>query len=181
MRRCIFFLLLFFGVEVKAQNFPYTHQTDVGVLLSSGGSASFTAQTFNGIEVDKWKMDVGTVLGVDTYSPITLLPVQAGLKFHPFQFKNIQPSFNLSSGYGFSLLHQKTDVTSKGGFLIHPSMGVRIKGHKKAAFNLTVGYKYQKAAVTVFNHDDFIFGPSSFISMNDYTFKRVFLSFGISF
>lgn len=176
--------LLVIGNLVKAQNLPYTNQTEAGILIGEGVSPSFSAQTFNGVKIKKWKLEAGLTAGVDIYQEITVLPLAAGIKWNPFDKEDISPFISLNAGYGFDWLQRKVENQEyEGGYMINPSVGLRIKTKKAVKLNLSLGYKQQRAVIypNQFTLFDSFAGTQNMEAKDEYKFRRLNLSFGLSF
>lgn len=177
------FSIVILTVIAKAQNLPYVNQTDVGLLFGDEELRSFSIQTFSGVVIEKWKLQLGLVTGIDVYQQITLIPLAPSFKYFPFSNKKTNPFLSLNVGYAFSGLKKFDDnQVSEGGLLINPSLGLRFKTQRKAAFNFNLGYKTQKG--TVITYTDNFSSPNPRLRnkvVDEYTFKRVSMTLGISF
>ena len=165
-----------------AQNMPYTNQTEIGLLAGEGIDPSFSVQTFNGFKIKEWNVEAGLNTGVDIYKQFTLLPVSIGLKWFSANPGTVSPFIGLNAGYGLDWLQRREpNQKYEGGFMINPSVGIRIKTQARYKLNLSLGYKEQKAVI----HQSQIFESfSSFFApqMKDtYRFKRISLNLGLSF
>lgn len=178
--RILAFILLVFISEAKAQNYPYSVQADVGLLLGNSVLPSFSAQIFNGVRIDKWKIEAGIISGADIYKQITVLPLAAGLKWVPLRSGSLSPFIGLSAGYGFDWLQRRAESYSYGGGgMFNPSIGVRIKTKGKAKMNLGLGLKQQNASIYQTYYD--MGGKPVNTTKEEYTFSRVSISYGLSF
>jgi len=178
--RILAFILIVFISKAKAQNYPYSFQADAGLLIGNSVLPSFTTQIFNGVRIDKWKIEAGIVSGVDIYKQITVLPLAAGLKWMPFRSRSLSPFIGLSAGYGFDWLQRRSESYSyRGGAMFNPSIGVKIKTKWKASMNLGLGFKQQNASVyqTYYGMGG---KPISAIE-EEYTFSRLSINYGLSF
>jgi hypothetical protein len=178
----VIFLLILFKLT-GAQNLPYVNQTDVGLLIGNKSVVSFSAQSFNGVIIDKWKIHLGFITGIDVYQPITFIPLAPSIKYLPFSTKKTNPYLSLTAGYSFSGLKKFQDnQIGYGGILFNPSLGLRFKSQRKAAFNLNFGYKIQKGKVVTLS-DSFISPNPRFKNkiVDNYTFKRISFTLGLSF
>ena len=169
-------------IVAKAQNLPYVNQTDVGLLIGDNVLGSFSAQSFNGVVIDKWKIYLGFIIGIDIYQPLTVIPLAPSIKFLPFNSKKTNPYLSLTAGYAFSGLNKFEDNRSKkGGILFNPSIGLRFKTKRKAAFNLNMGYKIQNSSITTFSNSFTVNPRLRNKTVDKYTFSRLSLTLGISF
>ena len=69
------FCMILIITGVRAQDMPYTNQTEAGLLLGTGVVPAFTVQMFNGVRINKWNVEAGLNAGIDIYPQITILPV----------------------------------------------------------------------------------------------------------
>ncbi|RYC68290.1 MULTISPECIES: hypothetical protein [Spirosoma] len=120
-------------------------QTATGPDVTVENKVSFTAQTFNGVQLTR-QLAVGGVVGIDWYRAALLMPVGAGIRFdfvrHPR--KNVRLFGMADAGYGFAWLHQgSTGYETNGGLMLNPGLGLRLGRPASSAFILTVGYKRQ--------------------------------------
>ena len=176
------FSFLIITLISEAQNLPHVNQTDVGLLIGDNVSESFSAQSFNGVDIDKWKIHLGFIIGIDIYQPLTVIPLAPSIKFFPFDNKKTNPYLSLTAGYAFSALNKFEDNRSgKGGILFNPSIGLRFKTKRKAAFNLNLGYKSQKSTITTFSNSFTINPRLRNKTVDKYTFKRISFTLGLSF
>lgn len=81
---------------------------------------------------------------------------------------------------GLALLNRgSAEKDYRGGFVLNPNLGFRIKTRTKARFNLGLGYNYQKAGIVYKSFDDL--GKTLSETIEKYSFGRVALNFGIGF
>lgn len=179
----IVFIFLILPSILKAQKLPYVNQTDIGFLLGNNNILSFSGQSFNGVVIDKWKIHLGLIVGVDVYEPLTVIPLAPSIKFLPFDSKKTNTYLSLTAGYAFSGLNRFIDDRNeKGGILFNPSFGIRLKSQRKAAFNINAGYKIQKSRIETFSNSLISPDPRfKDIEIDEYTFRRISLTLGISF
>ena len=180
----IMVILLFFVILARAQQLPYTNQTDAGLLMGPASKAAFSAQTFHGVKIIRWKIEAGINAGVDIYPQLTILPVSAGFKWNPFNAHRISPLLGLSAGYGFGLQdRQKDELKHLGGYIFNPTLGLRVKTKSSAKLNLGIGYRQQKA-VNRQNFDSNILNSFSswpILLKEEYKLRKISLTVGISF
>ena len=67
------FCMILIITGVRAQDMPYTNQTEAGLLLGTGVVPAFTVQMFNGVRINKWNVEAGITSGIDIYDQITIL------------------------------------------------------------------------------------------------------------
>lgn len=185
--RSFYAILLFviLSTQGQAQKLPFTNHTELGLLAGDGTKPSFSFQTFNGIKIQKWQLEVGINTGLDVYSPVIILPLSASLAWNPFSSRVISPIVSVNAGYGFGWLKSGNEnAETTGGFLINPSIGLRIKTKDAAKLNIGLGFRQQKAVTRQtfdFYLDDFAGGPPDLETQDEYQFRRVSLTLGLSF
>lgn len=186
MRLTIIALLLLASSCLKAQNLPYVNHIEAGILTATGRKPSFSAQTFNGVRIEKWKLETGIIAGVDIYQEMTLLPISAGFKWNPLNNLPVSPYMSFNAGYAFDWFQRQSDGTKyDGGYSLHPSLGMRIKTKNATTVYMGVGYRQQRAVVRQTIQSIGLF-PGSFGAIPDlqskeeYKYRRISLSFGIS-
>lgn len=151
-------LLVFGNVRAQSGSHPltYVNYTEVGGLfgrVASGSSAaqlvenklSFTAQTFNGVQVSQ-RLAVGGLVGIDWYKAALVMPVGAGLRFDLARnpYRNVRVLAIADAGYGFTWLNKSsTGYELKGGLMLNPGLALRVGKPSTNAFLLSVSYKRQ--------------------------------------
>lgn len=186
MRAFIIVVLLLTSALLQAQNLPFINHTEAGILAATGRAPSFTAQTFNGLKINKLKLEAGITAGVDIYQEMTLLPVSAGVKWNPLNNLPVSPYISFNAGYSFNWLQRQSDNTEyDGGYILHPSMGVRIKTKNANGIFIGLGYRQQRAVIRQnaqpmgLFYDSF--GPMpNMLSKEEYKFRRISLTLGLS-
>ena len=179
-------MLLLVSPFIKAQRLPYVNHTEVGILAATGRDPSFTGQTFNGVKINKWKLEAGITAGVDIYQEMTLLPISAGFKWNPWNNLAASPYISFNAGYGFDWLQRQSDDTKyDGGYVLHPSLGVRIKTRSSTQVYLGLGFRQQRAVIRQNNQTpglfyDYFAGIPDMQAKEEYRFRRLSLSFGLS-
>jgi hypothetical protein len=175
--RTLGIILFLFCTAVKAQNRPFINQTEIGILAGDVEDPSFSAQTFYGVRLAKSNFEAGLTAGIDDYEQLSMLPVGMRFNWNPFITHLISPYLSLNAGYGCDWLQPATETQwYKGGFMINPSMGLRIKTTTVPFLSLNIGYKTQHA--TVYGSDRL---KQFFITKDKYTFNRLSLGVGVSF
>ena len=176
-------LFIAFAIHANAQKIKFVTQVNAGYLLGQNTKSIFTVQNFSGVNIPKYNVDLGFVIGYDHYQPIKILPFAFAIKHTFSSSMKASPYLMLNTGYGFGL-KDKSEIhtTYKGGFMLNPSMGLMFNKNGKVGYHLAVGYKTQKATVTQYpdNPSDFIWYTPSVTTAN-YKLKKVMLSLGISF
>jgi len=186
MRKIIIAVLLLISPFLQAQNLPFVNHTEAGILAATGRNPSFTAQTFNGVKIDKWKLEAGITAGVDIYQDMTILPISAGLKWNPLNHRAVSPYISFNAGYGFNWLQRQNDDTKyDGGYILHPSLGMRIKTKNATRIFMGFGYRQQRAVIRQdiqsigLFYDSF--APMPYLqAKEEYKFRRISLSFGVT-
>ncbi|AUD07548.1 hypothetical protein [Spirosoma pollinicola] len=155
-------VFFFAGVQAQStmQRSAYVNYTEFGGLfgrVASGPAAaqtvenrlSFTAQTFNGIQLNS-QLAVGGLVGVDWYKTALLMPIGAGLRVdlipHPQQ--NVRLLAIADAGYGFAWFNKNsTGYETKGGWMLNPGLALRVGKPSSTAFVMSLSYKRQIADV----------------------------------
>ena len=180
----LIFMFVIVSTQVQAQKFPFTNHTALGLLAGNGTKPSFTFQTFNGVKIQKWQLEAGISTGLDVYSPITILPLSAGLAWNPLNAHTVSPIFSLNAGYGFALLNvDNHNAKIRGGYMINPSIGLRVKTKENMKIHLAVGFREQKASSRQTSDSfvyDFVGGRPDIENQDDYRFRRISLILGLS-
>ncbi len=173
-------ILVVFISEAKAQKYPYTMQADISLLAGKHVLPVPGAQIFNGVQVKKWSAETGITVGADVYQQFTLLPVSASLKWIPLPQKIIMPYLSFTVGYGLAWLNKGTEEKRyRGGVVLNPSIGLKIKTKTKTRLNISAGFKQQKAAIIEKRFDDL--GRTVSVITEKYKLGRVSLNFGVGF
>ncbi|MCX6213191.1 hypothetical protein [Spirosoma sp.] len=110
---------------------------------------SFTAQTFNGVQVSR-QLAIGGLVSLDWYKTALLTPVGAGLRFdlirHPQQ--NVRLLAIADAGYGFAWFNKNsTGYELNGGWMVNPGLALRIGKPSSTAFVMSLSYKRQSVDV----------------------------------
>jgi hypothetical protein len=139
----------------------YVNYTELGGLfgrVASGATTaqttvenrlSFTAQTFNGVQLLP-RLAVGGVVGIDWYKAALLMPIGAGIRFDLARHseRNVRLLAIADAGYGFAWLHKgSTGYETKGGWMINPGVALRVGKPSATAFVLSLTYKRQTADI----------------------------------
>ncbi len=90
------------------------------------------------------KVSLGIGSGYDRYNPISLIiPLYLDLAGDIFNWA-ISPYYKLSAGYGFASptkdQRSRENFSYKGGFLVHPSIGVKFYTRHDLAWFIDFGY-----------------------------------------
>lgn len=106
-----------------------------------------------GVVGKQWNRWIGTGigLGIENYYPTqgeTVYPLFLELRGY-LTAQNVAPYYTLAGGYSFTIKNEEAGVTdAKGGYLIHPAIGLRLGGSAKANFTIDAGVQLQKATFT---------------------------------
>ncbi|GAB2548256.1 hypothetical protein [Spirosoma aerophilum] len=106
---------------------------------------SFTAQTFNGVQLNR-QLAVGGLVGIDWYKAALVMPVGAGLRYDLISDlnKNVRLLAIADVGYGLTFLHKSsTGYEINGGWMLNPGVALRIGKPTSNAFVMSVSYKRQ--------------------------------------
>lgn len=178
--RIFIIILVVFISEVKAQKYHYTTQADISILAGQYVLPVPGVQIFNGVQVEKWSAETGITVGADVYQQLTILPVSASLKWMPLAQKTLIPYLSLNAGYGLAWLNRGNEEKDyRGGAVVNPSIGLRIKTKTKTRLNFSAGYKKQRAAIVETRFDNL--GRTISVVTEKYEFGRFSLNFGIGF
>lgn len=170
--------------SLRAQNISYSGQLEAGILNGESGYPVFSVQTFHGIRFKQQQLETGLVAGVDAYSQMVLLPVMLSAKWNPYSSRPVSPVLSWGGGYGFDWLQRRTrGIDYEGGYLINPSLGIRVKTRKASKVSFSIGYKKQLATI---HRSEFSipavdsFAPTS-ETVEKYKFHRISVMFGLNF
>jgi len=133
-----------------------------------------------GFQFNRW-LGAGVGSGLDSYSlrnRYQLVPVFLHLRSFLGRTK-VAPMLLLDAGYGFALTDRDAGITeSRGGWLLHPAVGVRFGAHPKVNFAMDIGYRFQRASYT---EDFFIWNPGQEQEERNLLFQRFTLRFNLLF
>jgi hypothetical protein len=118
---------------------------------------SFTAQTFNGVQVNP-RLAVGGLVGIDWYKAALVMPVGAGLRYDLIwnPERNVRLLAIADLGYGLTFLHKSsTGYEINGGWMFNPGVALRIGKPSSNAFIMSLTYKRQALDVQkpIFGND----------------------------
>ena len=108
---------------------------------------------FRGVVGKQWNRWIGTGigLGIENYYPTqgeTVYPLFLELRGY-LAAQNVAPYYTLAGGYSFTIKNEEAGIVdAKGGYLLHPAVGLRFGGSAKTNFTLDVGIQLQKATFT---------------------------------
>jgi len=160
----LLFVIILVAGTVNAQDDrfkrTYVNHTELGglfgrVKFSNGyadnnkvtSKASLTAQTFNGLQLNR-RLAAGITVGIDWYKTALINPVAAGVRYDLTKNKNAILFASADAGYGFTWFHQDSDrYDTKGGLMLNPGIGMRYGKPGGNAFTITLSYKRQNVNV----------------------------------
>ncbi len=120
----------------------------------------------------------GLGVGIETYGTDddeVIYPVFA--EFRGYLTKKIKaPYYAFSGGYGFMATNKKEFITeARGGWMLHPAIGMRFSSKKQTNLTADIGYKFQKA----YFRRDFNFNGD--IEIRDILYQRLIIRVGLLF
>lgn len=81
------------------------------------------------------------------------------------------PYYNLKVGYGFIFANTDFDIVeAKGGFLFHPSLGIRFDSSLGSSFIFDLGYRFQNAEITIQRRNG--------VNIDDIQYRRLTFNLG---
>ncbi|MDA0195432.1 MAG: hypothetical protein O2887_05425 [Bacteroidetes bacterium] len=130
------------------------HEMNLGVTVGKSNDFS-TAEAhpsilvINGFQFNRF-LGVGLGTGYQVHNQLNIIPVYASFRGDVLDSR-VTPFYYLDAGYGFGVkkgdnVYFNNEVDVKGGFLVSPGAGVRIK-LKKTYLTTSVGYKLQNSQV----------------------------------
>lgn len=154
--------------------------TSLGANFADGGIENVVGLGFHhssGYQINRM-IGVGLGFGLDAYSlnrSEMVLPVFAEARGY-LSKKKIAPYYALSTGYGFALRNVSQSITeARGGWMIHPAIGIRLGADKGLNTTLDLGYRFQEASFV----RTFLFNGET--EVRDVTYRRLMLRMGILF
>lgn len=130
-----------------------------------------------GYQFDRWK-GVGAGLSLDAYNALrgeSLLNLVG--EYRSYLTKGRVAVYGLlNAGYGFAFRNSQLQVSkAKGGFLVHPALGLRLGASSQYNFTFDVGYRFQEAQFTQTLRN------SGDTEIRELTYKRLLIQVGIVF
>jgi hypothetical protein len=103
----------------------------------------FTLQCVNGYQFRR-ELATGIGFGIDSYYNYVITPLYLRINGVLFD-RQISPMYIVDAGYGFysNLFNENFTGNSKGGIMVNPAVGVRIRLAKNSSFIVNAGYRYQ--------------------------------------
>jgi len=131
----------------------------------------------SGFQFSRW-LGIGLGVGIETYGTDdaeVIYPVFA--EFRGYLNKKIKaPYYTLGAGYGFMTTNEKEFITeARGGWMLHPAIGLRFNGKKHNNLTADIGYKFQRA----YFRRDFTFNGD--IEIRDVLYQRLIIRVGLLF
>ena len=139
--------------KLTYKNTGYTFSLEAGALTGKtpsnqnfGASESitnFTLQCVNGYQF-RQELATGIGFGVDSYQNYVITPLYLRINGALFD-KQISPMYIVDAGYGFysNFLNDSSTGNSKGGVMVNPAVGLRIRLSRSSSFIVNAGYCYQ--------------------------------------
>jgi len=123
-------------------------------------------------------LGIGLGLGIETYGTDdreVIYPVFAEFRGY-FNKKIKAPYYTLNAGYGFMATNEREFITeARGGWMLHPAVGLRFSANKHSNITADIGYKFQKA----YYRRDFNFNGD--IEIRDILYQRLIIRVGFIF
>lgn len=125
-------------------------------ILSLGGYFENSFTLGLGVEMvagHRWNRLLHTGIGLglnnyDLYDKLVVVPVFAEAHGYLLDYKT-SPYYSLSFGYGFVNTAEELGImNSKGGFMLHPALGVTLGQGRRAQYQLEMGYRFQRVRYT---------------------------------
>lgn len=120
-----------------ADRFSYSTTLGTGIWLSTPASTPVNWQIAGYYNIGR-RFSAGVGTGLSFYEK-TLLPVFGEARFLLTQPRRFTPVLSCASGYAFA-----PGQDAKGGFLLHPAMGLEYATRQRLKLWLSVGYESQR-------------------------------------
>lgn len=169
--------------EIKREEIPdkkyykekgYVNLTGMSIL--PGGSTSTASfQMVNGYQFNS-RLSAGIGIGFVLYNdPLNLVPLFLDIKYK-FKEANSTPFVFFKSGYSFSVLpDENMEVEShRGGFMMNPGVGLQFDTAGGFGIYFTAGYNLDNSSFEQL-------GWNGRIVVNDISYRRLLLGFGLTF
>ncbi len=147
-----------------------------GVSILPGGSTSTPSfQMINGYQFNS-QLSAGIGIGFVLYNdPLNLMPLFLDIKYK-FLEANTTPFVFFKSGYSFSILPDESmEVEShRGGFMMNPGVGLQFDTSGGFGIYFSAGYNLDNSS---FEQEGF----NGRIIVNDISYRRLLLGFGLTF
>lgn len=158
----------------------FYNATMLGSLNTRSGNEFKMGLSFHnvsGFQFSRW-LGIGLGVGIETYGTDddeVIYPLFA--EFRGYLNKKIKaPYYTLGAGYGFMATNKKEFITeARGGWMLHPAIGLRFSGKKHSNLTADIGYKFQKA----YFRRDFTFNGD--IEIRDVLYQRLIIRVGLLF
>ncbi|KAA3438217.1 hypothetical protein [Rufibacter hautae] len=160
----------------------YVGMVEVGYLYQDNknnapntADSSPTLILFNGYQFHRL-FSLGATVGLDFYNQVLVSPVALGIR-GTLLTTRVSPTFGVDAGYGTTFLSDESDnIKNKGGWMVNPTLGMRVLAGNNTAFLFNLGYKIQRATTT----EPVPWGNNMFIT-EKHSFKRLSARLGFMF
>lgn len=176
--RIIYLILMLASFNGSSQPVKYTFSAGAGLLLGEDNLPAPSAAIFNGIKfnVSGQLAEAGIGAGADFYQNIYFVPLTLDIHWMPFPKRESLPFLGFKIGHSYAWKDDLPAFTRvKGGMVINPEIGIKVKSKHKTRLIATLGYKQQKGSTTF---DDREVNEFQRISVSSYTYKRFYIGFG---
>ena len=180
MKSVICILSICCTLIAKGQTYKYTNHIEAGIMIGLNGGLPFTLQMFNGVKLQKSKLDIGITAGIDSYQQMVLLPLTLGIRYPSASSLKTRAYVGFDTGYSFDWLEYDTkDQQYGGGWIINPTVGLKFRSSKANKITLSLGYKHQLASLY---SDSELISPnfSQYTATSKYSFNRITFRVGLS-
>lgn len=152
-------------------------------ILSLGGYFENNFTLGLGLELvvgHRWNRFLHTGLGLglnnyDLYDNLVVVPVFVEAHGYLLDYKT-SPHYSLSFGYGFVNTAEELGISNgKGGFMLHPALGVTLGQGRRAQYQLEMGYRFQRVRYT----KEYIW--STDLDEIDIYYRRFMVRLGVQF
>ncbi|WP_372641827.1 hypothetical protein [Ancylomarina sp.] len=145
--------------DTKRSPSPIKNHFQTGVLLGSSNNqnkAPFSLM-YSSSYLFKNQFLLGLGIAYESFREAQM-PIFVRLE-HPikhgdvdvFAFTNMGYSFNLENRKAHNYQYSNLDFDSKGGWLINPGMGIKLRVGSSSKLLLSIGYRYQKIKHKAYN------------------------------
>lgn len=168
---------LFFGRPDKLSLYMNTQ------ILSLGGFFENDFRLGLGVEQvvgHHWNQFLNTGIGIgannyDLQDRLLVIPLFIEARGALLDYK-VTPHYALGVGYGFANADSDNGITeAKGGYMLHPALGITLGSGKRAQFHLEAGYRFQRVRYT----KEYIWSNS--IDKIDILYRRFLVRLGVQF
>lgn len=169
--------------EIKKEKIPgteyfkksgYINHTSLNIM-PGGSHTAANFQMVNGYQFTP-RLSAGLGIGFVLYNdPLNLISLFVDVKYK-FKEANTTPFVFFKSGYSFSILSDEhMEVEShRGGFMLNPGVGLQFDTSAGFGINFSAGYNLDNSS---FEQE----GWNGRIIVNDISYRRLLLGFGLTF